>query len=126
MNENELNTMSDFELMEIEDSLLLQREMDMQLRFRHTGGRFVLLALSAAIWMILRIGLVRISGSVKPQTRGLFSLVSFFVSLIVSGYLSVTIWKNANSSVRFVIRYAVHYWPATLFLIFGLVSLIRG
>lgn len=126
MTEEELNTMSDQELKDLEDSFLLQREMDPSLRLKHTGGRFVLLAMAVAIWVIIKILLVELSLHLKPQSRGVFSAVSFFISIAASGYLSHTIWSRSNVDVRSFVRGAVHYWPATLSLIFGIVTIIKG
>lgn len=121
----ELRSLSNRELVDLEDTLLLEREMDPKMRIRHTGGRFVLFVLTATIWILLTMTMTAKLNqmTIKTQLHGLISVSGFFVLFGLSVFLSHLIWRKVNVTTRVFIRNAIHYWPVTLCFIVG-VSII--
>lgn len=126
MTVEELNVLSDYELLELEDELLLQRENNMRLRVRHTGGRFILFILSAIIWGLLFIILAKVLANTKEQLRGILSFILFFVTLGLSIVISHFIWKSIGASGRFFCRNMLHYWPTILYFAVGVLVFIKS
>ncbi len=125
MNIDELNVLSDQELLELEDRLLLERESDTQLRVRHTGGRFIIVVLSILIWLVLKIIFIKMTGSLTQEVRGIVSIVIFFVTLFLSVVISQAIWNRIGISARFFLRNALHYWPVVMYFAIGVTSYIK-
>lgn len=124
----ELNSLSNRELIDLEDTLLLEREMDSQMRIRHTGGRFVLLVLTGIIWLLLTMTMASklTQMTIKSNLHGIVSVVGFFVSFGLSVFLSHLIWRKAGVGTRVFIRNAVHYWPVTFYFIVGVFIFLKG
>lgn len=124
----ELSTLSNRELIDYEDTLLLEREMDPQMRIRHTGGRFVLFVLTAAIWLLLTMTMASklTQMAIKNQLHGIISAVGFFVSFGLSVFLSHFIWRKSGIGVRVFIRHSIHYWPVTLSFMMAVMLLLKS
>ncbi|OYZ17510.1 MAG: hypothetical protein B7Y39_15135 [Bdellovibrio sp. 28-41-41] len=124
----ELNSLSNRELIDLEDTLLLEREMDPQMRIRHTGGRFVLLMLTGIIWLVLTMTMASklTQMTIKSNLHGIISVVGFSVSFGLSVYLSHLIWRKSGVKTRVFIRNAVHYWPVTFCFIAGVLIFLKG
>lgn len=118
----ELKTLSHYELRKIEDDLLYEREIDTQMRVRHTGGRFIILMLGIFVWVILSRIFMQITSPLESQAKGLLSFILFFVSLGMSVAISHLIWKIIGMSGRNLFRNAIHYWPITFYFFVGLVA----
>jgi hypothetical protein len=124
---DELKMMSNFELENLEDSLLLRHELDPQPRIKHTGGRFVLFALTMIIWFLQFLTFLWVTSTpARNPILGVNSIIGFFVTLIISIYASQFIWRKIGPEYRFYIRNIVHYWPVTLTLVTGLIVLFKG
>lgn len=124
----ELNALSDRELKDMEDTLLLEREMDPQLHIRHIGGCFVLLVFSCVIWLVLTVVFSSrlVASLIKTQWNGIVSVIALFVSMGLAVYLSHFVWRKAGVETRFLIRNAVHYWPVTVYLAAGIYLALKG
>ncbi|MBL7545397.1 MAG: hypothetical protein JNL11_16375 [Bdellovibrionaceae bacterium] len=126
MSYEQLNAMSEYELMNLEDSLLMERETNSRLEIKNSSGRFVLLVMSAAIWGLLMAILARGTVSFRPQLHGMISFIGFFVSLGVAVGISHFIWRKSSVDVRFYIRNIVHYWPVTFSFVVGVIVLLKS
>ncbi len=125
MNRDELNVLSDQELLELEDRLLLERESDTQFRVKHTGGRFIIIVLSILIWLVLKMIFIKLTGSLTQEMRGIVSVIVFFVTLFLSVIISQAIWNRIGISARFFLRNALHYWPVVMYLVIGVISYVK-
>ena len=126
MTVDELNVLSDYELLQLEDTLLLERERNTRLRVKHTGGRFILFVLSAIVWGLLFLILAKLLVNIREQLRGIVSFVLFFVTLGLSVIISQYIWKSMGVSGRFFCRNLLHYWPTVLYFAVGVLVFMKS
>lgn len=112
-----LEKMSYHELIQFEDALYYQNEIDQGWRIRSTGGRFIFTVLTGFLWLVFMLISMKIGESIDQNIRPLYSFASIIVTLLLAAIAGGLIWKLLGYRLRFLLRLALHYWPASLILI---------
>lgn len=119
-----LQKMSYEELVQLEDALMLENELNTELRIRSTGGRFIIFAFGAILWFIIFSAVGKYAQTINENTRPLFTFPALFITLGLSVGLAHFIWKVIGVAPRMFMRYALHYWPV-VFAIVGISLSVR-
>jgi hypothetical protein len=112
INDAELEQMSDTQLGELEDRLLLDNELDTSPRAQFTSGRLVVFALSAVGILIFMALLSRF----PTQKLGPLNIPLYLLALglgVLTGHL---LWSKVGRQARTAIRWVLAYWPVVLYL----------
>ncbi len=130
-----LNTMSYSELLELEDKLHLAYEnlaynyvpatgnynsfhMPDTQQVKWLSGKFVVISLFVVLFIIFANLIVKVFGNSQILNSVLDIFIYLFVALFAL-FISDLIWQKLFTPfIRTIIRGFIHYWPATLSVIF--------
>lgn len=121
----ELDALTDEQLIELEDHVLTENEKSGRYRIRASSGRIVIFVLSGLYWLILMGFVATISLKIPEATRPLFTFPAFFVTFGIAIFLATRTWTASGVRARYIVRTAFHYWPVTLTLGAIIVSLLK-
>lgn len=111
--ETDLNQLSDWELLRLEDKLLLQHELAPALLSLFSPGRLVINFLALLLFLLLLFLLHLLFIALGQQSTPL--LIFIYVGcLAASVLLAQTIWESMGLYFRLVIRTVLHYWPVVV------------
>ncbi|HEY9826695.1 MAG TPA: hypothetical protein V6D19_14720 [Stenomitos sp.] len=120
----DLNQFSNYELLVLEDKLLLQNELASEPFALFSHGRRVITFLGFFCFLLYLLALNPIFDTLSKQGNPL--AIFLYVGCLCAGILSAqAFWERMGCYPRVMIRTALHYWPVTLTLIGYLVYGIK-
>jgi hypothetical protein len=117
----DLARMSDGELADLEDRLLLDSELDLSPGAQFTRGRIV-------VWILTVIGIVVALGlySRLPTERlGPLNIPLYLLALGLGGAAAHLLWSAVPRRARELVRWLLGHWPVVLYLVATLYRLTR-
>jgi hypothetical protein len=108
----DLARMTDAQLADLEDRLLLANELDTSKGAQLTVGRVVVFLLSAVAWGFFLTLLSRL----PTQSLGVLNIPLYLATLgagIVTGH---ALWSVAGRRLRFAVRWVLGHWPTALYV----------
>ncbi|MCM2279349.1 MAG: hypothetical protein NDJ89_14840 [Oligoflexia bacterium] len=122
-----LENLSDQELLELEDRLLLLDEVPSGVYIqerRWKGGRPLIFLLTIPLWVLLLKGIAALNLNPRRESNPLL-IIPYLGSLFVAMLLAMWIWKLIGLRARTALRAMLHYWPVTLYLGLSLLRFVR-
>ena len=123
MTREELEAMSDEELIRFEDELLYDNEVTHEWKIRASGGRMLNFALTAALWALYFFLPLNWINTTFKHTNGLISFFWVVGSLILAGVTAGLLWRIIGMRGRMLIRTLIHYWPVSFGLLFAFLAI---
>jgi hypothetical protein len=109
----DLEHLSDVELAELEDQLLLEGELDLSRKAQFTAGRAVVWALTLICIVIAMALLSRL----PTEKLGPLNIPLYLAALGGGAAAAHLLWRAAGRQVRAGIRWVLRHWPVALYLV---------
>jgi hypothetical protein len=110
--DEDLEHLSDVELAELEDQLLLEAELDLSRKAQFTAGRAVVWALTLVFIVIAMAMLSRL----PTEKLGPLNIALYLAALGGGAAVAHLLWRAAGRQVRAGTRWVLRHWPVALYL----------
>ena len=108
----DLDRMSDTELAELEDRLLLDSELDLSRDAQFTRGRIVVWVLTV-LGVLLALGLY---ARLPTEKLGPLNIPLYLLAFGLGATGAHWLWSAAPRPAREGVRWLLHHWPVALYL----------
>lgn len=113
LRDEDLLQLSDAELAELEDELLLAEELDLSSRARFSAGRLVVYALSAVCIVLL----LALFSRLPFEKLGPLGIPLYLLPLGLGAAGAHLAWSRAGRTVRERVRWGLAHWPLVLYAV---------
>jgi drug/metabolite transporter (DMT)-like permease len=108
----DLERMTDAQLVELEDRLLLDQELDSSKNARFSVGRAVVFVLTLFVWGIV----LTFYAKLPTERLGPLNIPLYIGTLFVAVVVSTTLWSKMGRGPRTAIRWIAGHWPLALYV----------
>jgi hypothetical protein len=111
-----LHRLSDQELLELEDELLLRNELATSARSFFSPGRLVVFFLALLFFSVFLLLFNLIFAALGRQNNP-FSIFLYVGCLVAAALAANFLWERIGLYPRRILRTGLHYWPVTLAIV---------